>query len=140
MPYRTDKLSHAFRQEISAILLRELRDRVPGLPTITQVKVSQDLSLARVYVSVFGAPELQRETLAQLSEQAGFIRRLLGQRLRIRKIPELRFVFDETLEHGARMMQIFAEIGKEGSDEAATSDPTPPTADQDAARAPETDG
>ena len=131
MPYRTDKLSHAFRQEISAILARELRDKVPGLPTIIEVKVSNDLSLARVYVSVFGAPELQRETLAKLSEQAGFIRKLLGQRLRLRKIPELRFMFDETIEHGDRMMQIFAEIGKEGSDEAPTSDLQPPTSDQD---------
>jgi ribosome-binding factor A len=140
MPYRTDKLSHARRQEISAILLRELRDRVPGLPTITEVKVSNDLSLARVYVSVFGSPELQRESLAKLSEQAGFIRKLLGQRLRIRKIPELRFVFDETIEHGDRMMQIFAEIGKEGSDEAPTSDSTPSTADQDATGKPGTGG
>jgi ribosome-binding factor A len=139
MPYRTDKLSHAFRQEISAILLRELRDKVPGLPTITEVKVGNDLSLARVYVSVFGAPELQRETLAKLSEQAGFIRKLLGRRLRIRKIPELRFVFDETIEHGDRMRQIFAEIGKEGSDEPQTSDLKPQTSDQAADDAPGTD-
>jgi len=139
MPYRTDKLSHAFRQEISAILLRELRDQVPGLPTITTVKVSNDLSLARVYVSVFGAPELQRETLAKLSEQAGFIRKLLGQRLRIRKIPELRFQFDATIEHGDRMMQIFAEIGKETSDQQQTSDLRPQTSDPDADDAPGTE-
>ena len=68
MPYRTDKLSHAFRQEISAILQRELRDKVLGLPTIIEVKVSNDLSLARIYVSVFGSPELQRERLAKLTE------------------------------------------------------------------------
>lgn len=122
MPYRNNKLSHAFRQAISAILLRELRDKVPGLPTITEVKVSTDLSLARVYVSVFGSPELQRESLAKLGQQAGFIRKLLGQRLRIRKTPELRFVFDDTIEHGDRMMQIFAEIGKEASDRPQTSD------------------
>src|SRR5438046_686574 len=116
MQYRNNRLPHVFRQEISAILLRELRDRVPGLPTITEVKVSNDLSLARVYVSVFGPPELQHQTLAKLGEQAGFIRKLLGQRLRLRKMPELRFVYDDTLEHGDRMRQIFAEIGKENSD------------------------
>jgi ribosome-binding factor A len=140
MPYRTDKLSHAFRQEISAILQRELRDKVLGLPTIIEVKVSNDLSLARIYVSVFGSPELQRESLAKLTEQGGFIRKLLGRRLRLRKIPELRFVFDDTIGHGDRMMQIFAEIGKESSDEGQTSDRETQTSEQDAAQAPEPEG
>ena len=113
MSYRNNRLPQAFRAEISQILLRELRDKIPGLPTVTEVKVPNDLSTARVYVSVFGSPELQQEVLAKLNEQAGYVRKLIGQRLRIRKTPELRFVFDETIEHGDRMMQIFAEIGKE---------------------------
>jgi ribosome-binding factor A len=113
MSYRNSRLPHAFREEISKILLRELRDQIPGLPTVTEVKVPTDLSEARVYVSVFGSPELQKEVLAKLNEQAGYVRKLIGQRLRIRRSPELRFVFDETIEHGDRMMQIFAEIGKE---------------------------
>lgn len=113
MSYRNHRLPQAFREEISKILLRELRDKIPGLPTITEVKVPNDLSTARVFVSVFGSPELQQEVLTKLNEQAGFVRKLIGQRLRIRKSPELRFVFDETIEHGARMMEIFAEIGKE---------------------------
>ena len=113
MSYRNNRLPHAFREEISKILLRELRDQLPGLPTITEVKVPNDLSTARVYVSVFGSPELQQAVLSKLNEQAGYVRKLLGQRLRIRRTPELRFVFDETIEHGARMLQILAEIGKE---------------------------
>lgn len=113
MSYRNNRLPQAFRAEISQILLRELRDKIPGLPTVTEVKVPNDLSTARVFVSVFGSPELQQQVLAKLNEEAGYIRKLIGQRLRIRKTPELRFVFDETIEHGDRMMQIFAEIGKE---------------------------
>jgi ribosome-binding factor A len=113
MSYRNNRLPQAFRAEISQILLRELRDKIPGLPTVTEVKIPNDLSTARVYVSVFGSPELQQEVLVKLNEQAGYVRKLIGQRLRIRKTPELRFVFDETIEHGDRMMQIFAEIGKE---------------------------
>jgi ribosome-binding factor A len=113
MSYRNNRLPHVFREELSKILLRELRDQIPGLPTITEVKVPNDLSVARVYVSVFGSPAQQQAVLTKLNEQAGFVRKLLGQRLRIRKTPELRFVFDEIIEHGDRMMQIFAEIGKE---------------------------
>lgn len=113
MSYRNNRLPHVFREEISKILLRELRDKIPGLPTITEVKVPNDLSVARVFVSVFGSPELQQQVVTKLNEQAGYVRKLIGQRLRIRKSPELLFVFDETIEHGARMMEIFAEIGKE---------------------------
>jgi ribosome-binding factor A len=101
MSYRNNRLPHVFREELSKILLRELRDQIPGLPTITEVKVPNDLSAQ------------QQAVLTKLNEQAGFVRKLLGQRLRIRKTPELRFVFDEIIEHGDRMMQIFAEIGKE---------------------------
>ena len=126
MSYRNNRLPQAFRAEISQILLRELRDKIPGLPTVTEVKVPNDLSAARVYVSVFGSPELQQEVLAKLNEQAGYVRKLIGQRLRIRKTPELRFVFDETIEHGDRMMQIFAEIGKELPPADSAADPRAP--------------
>ena len=113
MAYRTTRLPQAMKEEISAILQRELRDQVTAMTTVTEVKVSAELSQARVFVSVFGSPQQQHEMLALLQEQAVFIRRLLGRRMRLRSIPELRFVFDDTIEHGARMMQIFEEIEKE---------------------------
>ena len=113
MSYRNNRLPHVLREEISKILLRELRDKCPGLPTLTEVKVSPDLTAARVLVSVFGSPELQREAVATLNVQAGYVRKLLGQRMRLRRIPELRFVFDDALEHGQRMQEIFSEIAKE---------------------------
>ena len=126
MAYRTTRLPQLMKEEISAILLRELRDQVKAMTSITEVKVSADLSLARVFVSVFGSPPQQTATLALLQEQAGFIRHLLGQRMRLRSIPTLRFVFDDTIEHGARMMQIFQEIEKELPPEDAPPTPAAP--------------
>jgi ribosome-binding factor A len=123
MNYRTNRLPQALKEEISAILSRELRDQVSAMTTITEVKVSADLSQARVFVSVFGSPPQQHQMLALLQEQTVFIRRLLGRRLRLRSIPELRFVFDETIEHGARMMQIFDEIEKELPPDDSTESP-----------------
>ena len=123
MGYRNTRLPQALRQEISAILQRELRDQVTAMTSITEVKVSADHSQARIFVSVFGSPSQQSATLALLAEQAVFIRRLLGQRMRLRSVPQLQFVLDETLEHGARMSQILEEITKELPPEDAASPP-----------------
>ena len=113
MAYRNTRLPQAMKTEISAVMQRELRDQIAAMTTIVEVKVSADLSQARVFVSVFGSPQQQQETLTLLQEQAVFIRRLLGQRMRLRSIPTLRFVLDDSIEYGAHMMQIFAEIEKE---------------------------
>ncbi|NOT60781.1 MAG: 30S ribosome-binding factor RbfA [Acidobacteria bacterium] len=129
MGYRNTRLPQALREEISAILQRELRDQVTAMTSITEVKVSAELSEARIFVSVFGSPTQQRATMSLLAEQAVFIRRLLGQRMRLRSIPPLHFVLDETLEHGARMGQILDEIAKElpPEDVVPPSDTTPET-------------
>jgi ribosome-binding factor A len=131
MPYRSDRLAQAFKEEISSILMRELRDVCPGFVTVTAAKVSNDLSLARIYVSVFGPPEMQHATLEKLNEQTGLVRKLIGQRMRIRKTPEISFVFDQSIEQGDRMMQLFTEIEKENAQasEPQTSDPRPQTSD-----------
>lgn len=128
MNYRNNRLPQAMKEEISAILSRELRDQVTAMTTVTEVKVSADLSQAHVFVSVFGSPQQHQQMLALLQERSVFIRRLLGRRMRLRSIPELRFVFDETIEHGARMMQIFEEIEKE-LPPATSTDPPPAAAD-----------
>ena len=123
MGYRNTRLPQALKQEISAILQRELRDQVTAMTSITEVKVSAELSEARIFVSVFGSPTQQRAMLTVLEEQAVFIRRLLGQRMRLRSIPPLQFVLDDTLEYGARMSQILEEIAKELPPEDAAPPP-----------------
>ncbi|HEX4950355.1 MAG TPA: 30S ribosome-binding factor RbfA [Blastocatellia bacterium] len=113
MPYRPDRLAHELRNELSVIVAREVKDPRVGFATITNVRVSPDLRYARIYVSVLGSPEEQKETLAALHRAVGFIRRKLGGRLKLRHVPELQFAFDDSLEYGARMDGLLTEVRQE---------------------------
>src|SRR5262245_12808093 len=115
MQYRSDRLAHELKNEVSNLIARELRDPRLGFATVTEAKVSPDLSHARIYVSVLGSTEEQRTTLAALNRAAGFLRRALGSRLKLRKTPQLSFTLDQTIERGARMAQIIAQVAREDS-------------------------
>src|SRR5437762_448174 len=120
MQYRSDRLAHELRNEISYIIARELKDPRVGFATITNARVSPDLRHARIFVSVFGSPEQQKETLAALNRAVGFIRRQISGRLKLRHSPELQFSFDDSIEHGARMDELLAQVNQE----LAAADPT----------------
>lgn len=113
MSYRPHKVAHQLKAEISDIVSRELHDPRVGFVTITSVRVSQDLSHARVYVSVFGSAQQQKDSVNALNHAAGFIRREVGARMRLRKSPELAFTFDDSVEQGARMNQLIEEANRE---------------------------
>lgn len=123
MSYRPDKVAHQLQAEISDIISRELHDPRVGFVTITGVRVSQDLSHARVYVSVLGSAGQQQSSVAALNHAAGFIRREIGARMRLRKSPELVFTFDASVERGVRMEQLIEEANRD-----ATGSPSPPPA------------
>jgi len=88
---------------LSDLLQRELRDPGLGFTTVTEVRVSTDLKLAQVYVSVMGDEEERRGTMAALRRGEGFIRRELASRLKLRHMPEIQFALDLTLERAARL-------------------------------------
>jgi ribosome-binding factor A len=117
MQYRSDRLAHELKNEVSNLIARELRDPRVGFATVTEAKVSPDLSHARIYVSVLGSTEEQRTTLAALNRASGFLRRALGTRLKLRKSPQITFTLDQTIERGARMSKIIAQFA--GEDPAA---------------------
>jgi ribosome-binding factor A len=113
MGYRAQRLAGELKNEISAIIAQEVRDPRVGLATITEIKVSPDLRYAKVFISVFGSPEEKRETLAALERAAGFIRRQIGARIRLRYSPEIAFAYDESVEHGDRMLRLIDDLKKE---------------------------
>jgi ribosome-binding factor A len=113
MAYRAEKLAQELKEKLSVLIARELRDPRIGLATITNVKLSPDRRYARLFVSVLGSTEEQRQTLTALNDSAGFLRRQIGARIRLRHIPELIFVFDGSIEYGARMEQILEEVKRE---------------------------
>jgi ribosome-binding factor A len=127
-PRRTERLGEQIRDEVAMIVARELKDpRIAGFVTITRVELASDLSLARVMVSVFGTPEQAKGTMTGLRAGAGFVRRAIGQRLRIRQTPAIEFVLDKGLEHSDRVGRLLDEMrpaaSGDGPDEETASTP-----------------
>ena len=108
------------RREVAEILQQRLRDpRVTAMVSVTDVEVTQDLSFAKIYVSIMGTPEAVATTLKALGNAVGFVRHELGSRLGLRDVPDLRFIHDESLERGARVEELLKRIqdGKPVEDE-----------------------
>ncbi|MCI6771124.1 MAG: 30S ribosome-binding factor RbfA [Oscillospiraceae bacterium] len=104
--YRVSRVSEDIRREITAIV-RELKDpRVAGkMLTVVRVEVSSDASFAKVFISDFGGIENAKEAVKGLAAATGYIRREVGQRLHLRKTPELKFVADDSVERGFNMFK-----------------------------------
>lgn len=111
MRIRPERVAQLIRREIADILGRSLRDpRLSGMVSVTDVEVTDDLSFARVYVSVLETGEAREKALAALKHAEGFVRRELSPRLGLREVPEIRFMFDNSLEQGARVEELLKKI------------------------------
>ena len=111
-----ERVNELLRAEISELIARNLKDpRIRGTISVTEVKTSPDLRHARVYVSILGSDEQRRESLAALQHAAGFFRHELGERLTLRRVPELDVRLDESIERGDRIMRLLKEIQREES-------------------------
>lgn len=107
MSRRIERVNSLLQAEISELLQREVKDhRISGLVTITEVDVSPDLRTAKVYVSVLGSEADRAATLEALTAAAHFLQRELRKRLTIRRTPELTFLPDESMERGARILEL----------------------------------
>jgi ribosome-binding factor A len=112
-PTRPDRVGEAIRDELSQLLAREVRDPGVGFITLTTVKVSPDLQLARVYYTSMGDEKSRHETAKALERAMPFLRRQIAQRLRLRRAPELQFFYDESIAHQDRIEQILQELKAE---------------------------
>ena len=120
---RLSRLGEQFRRELSVRIRYSVRDPDVGPLTITGVDVTEDLWLARVFVQLQGSPDEQEKTLSALGRAAPYLRSLLGRELRIRRMPELRFQRDVSIEAGQRIEAILQDVlpsprgvGKEAPD------------------------
>jgi ribosome-binding factor A len=131
---RVERLNEQLRREISDILRRDVRDPRIGIPTITRVEVTPDLWMARVFVRAGGNAEERAAALEGLDGAAAFIRREL-RGLKVRRVPELRFEVDQTLEHASRIEELLREVGPhhdhEGLGSAADAGGADTEADED---------
>ncbi len=110
---RIGRVAEEIKKELSFMLQTDLKDPRIGFVTITGVEVTNDLSQAKVYLSVFGDSEKRQETLKALSSAAGFIRTELGKKIRVRHIPELFFKIDESIDYGQKIEKLLNQIHEE---------------------------
>ena len=109
MAYRIDKLEHLIKEEVSLIFLYKVQDPAFGLLTITNVKLSSDLKIAKIYISVF-EKEKREAVLEKIRDKTGFIRTELAHRIRIKFIPELKFFIDDTLDYVEKIEGLIKKI------------------------------
>jgi ribosome-binding factor A len=110
---RPSRVGDQLRAEIADLLAREVHDPGIGFLTITRVAVTSDLQQARVYYTTLGDARARKESSRALSRVAPFLRRQIGGRLRLKRVPELEFFFDESIEKGDRIERILQEISTE---------------------------
>ena len=110
MSQRTDRIDELLRQEIGAIVTRDVADPRVGFATITSVETTADLRHAKVWVSVIGQPTERDAAVAALQHAMPFIRHELGKALRIKRIPDLHVHLDDTAERGTRILRLLADI------------------------------
>jgi len=120
---RTIRLGEQIREEVADILGREVRDPGIGFLTLTRVRVTDDLSQARIYYTMLGEPADRKKTARALERALPFIRRALAERLHVRRMPELAFQFDESVAHQARVEELLEEIKREDLERAAAATP-----------------
>jgi ribosome-binding factor A len=107
---RPQRLALQIQHEISLILSRDMKDRRLGFVTITGVDLSADLRHARVFVSILGSEAEKKDSLETLNHAAGWIRHELGQRIRVKFLPELVFRADSSQDYGDRIDRLLEEI------------------------------
>ncbi len=112
---RVSRVASLIQQEVSQMVLHEIKDdRVgAGMVSVTNVDVSGDLQHAKIYVSIYGTDEARAQTMAGLKSATGYVRRELGQRIRLRRTPEVVFIEDRGLERGDRMLALLNHLSEE---------------------------
>lgn len=111
MSIKIDRLNNMFVEEISKIIHEEIKDKDIGFVTITDARVTNDLSFAKVYITSLS--DDRKKALDTLNKASGFIRTMLCDRIKIRKMPEIHFVYDESIEYGKKIEDIIERINSE---------------------------
>jgi ribosome-binding factor A len=114
---RSEKVADLIQKEISQMLVKSIKDPRIGFVTITKVTVSEDFRLAKVYFSVAGTLEERERSMKGLDSAKGYVRKELGQRIRLRYTPEIMFQFDPSIEYAIHMEELIQSTHvKKGAD------------------------
>ena len=111
MSVKIDRLNNIFVEEISKILHQEIKDRDINFVTVTEARITNDLSFAKVYITTMDND--REKVLKALNKASSYIRTILCDRVKIRKMPEIHFVYDESIEYGKKIEDIIERINNE---------------------------
>ena len=112
MSRRSERTGKLIQREISVLLEREVNDpRLSKFVSVTEVTLSPDLMHAKVYVSTLGSEMNKEDLLAGFNKASGFLRKELATHLRLKQMPELSFHYDDSIERGARLLELMGELG-----------------------------
>lgn len=119
---RAVRVGELLKEEISQIVLREMKDPRIGFVSVTDVEVSGDLRHAKVFISVYGSEKEKEETLEGLQQAQGFVRKLVGERVKIHHTPEIIFRYDDSIENGVHISEIIKDLKESGEIKESDSD------------------
>jgi ribosome-binding factor A len=103
---RSDRVAQQIQRELAEIIRLELNDPRRGMITLTDVEVTRDLAYAKIFYTLMGGHEKASVSIAALEGSSGFLRSQLARRIKLFKIPELQFIYDESIEHGINLSQL----------------------------------
>ena len=113
MNRRVVRVAELIKREMGKIMIEDFKNQEIGFVTITDVELTPDLKLAKVFFSVYGPPEKQKQTEKILEEATPFFRKEIGQRIQLRFVPALRFYYDQTQEKAGHVFEILGKIKRE---------------------------
>lgn len=115
---RSDRVAGELLNEVSSIIRNDMKDpRVGGFISLTKVALNNDLKRANIYVSIYGPEADKTSAMEALRSGAGFVRSLIGKRMRIRFAPEINFILDDSIEYSARINEKLKEVLTEPGDD-----------------------
>jgi ribosome-binding factor A len=123
MSFRQRRVSDEMRIQLAELLMHHVKDPRLGFVTVTEVRMSPDLSHARVFISILGEEDDETSALAALRSASGFLRREIGRRVRLRHTPQLHFEVDRTLDHSDRIEELLREALPDPEESGEHADP-----------------
>lgn len=119
---RVEKVQELMKQEVSQIILRELKDPRIGFVTVTSVECTGDLREAKIYVSLMGSAQQVKDCWQGLQSSLGYIRREIGRRIRLRFTPEITLAVDKSLDYSEHIQKLLLKIEREDQERQVTED------------------
>jgi ribosome-binding factor A len=115
--HRLNSINSEMKKELSDIIRNEIKDpRVSDMVSVVAVNVTPDLRFAKIHISVLGSEQEKENTLKGLNSAAGYVRKEVGDRMKLRHVPEMHFELDKSIEHGAHIMKILKDLNTNDGD------------------------